>query len=63
MGVIRTLFHYVPCGGALDCNGSKARAVNSMYLQGDYVGFNIGNGEKLSYNEATDLAWLCLAVA
>ena len=30
-------------------------------VQGDFVGFNIGNGEKLSYSQAVGLAWLCLA--
>ena len=28
----------------------------------DYVGFDTGNGEKLSYSQAAGLAWLCLAV-
>ena len=31
-------------------------------VQGDYAGFNTGNGEKLSYSQAACLAWLCLAV-
>ena len=28
-----------------------------QFVQGDYVGFNTGNGEKLSYNQAAGLAW------
>ena len=35
----------------------------SFYVQGDYIGFNTRNGEKLSYSQADGLAWLCLAVA
>ena len=35
----------------------------STNAQGDYAGFNTGNGEKLSYGQGADLAWLCLAVA
>ena len=32
-------------------------------VQDDFVGFNTGNGEKLSYSQGAGLAWLCLAVA
>ena len=32
-------------------------------VQCDYVGFNTGNGENLSYSQDTCLAWLCLAAA
>ena len=32
-------------------------------MQGDCVGLNTGNGEKLSYSQATGPAWICLAVA
>ena len=32
-------------------------------VQGDYVGYYTGNGEKLNYSQAAGLAWLCLAVA
>ena len=34
-------------------------ALPAVSVQGDYVGFNSGNGEKLSYNQE----WLCLAAA
>ena len=32
-------------------------------VQGDYVGFNTGNGEKLRYSQVARLALLCLDVA
>ena len=35
----------------------------SELIQGDYIGFNTGNGEKLTYSQAAGLAWLCLSVA
>ena len=35
----------------------------SLYRVIDYIGFNTGNGEKLSYSQAAGLSWLSLAVA
>ena len=32
-------------------------------IQGDHVGLNAGNGEKLRYSQAARLAWLFLAAA
>ena len=29
-----------------------------VHLQGDYVGFNTGNGEKIGYSQAAGLALL-----
>ena len=40
-----------------------ARRVLRDIVQGDRLGFNTGNGEKLSYSQAAGLAWLCLTVA
>ena len=37
--------------------------ITLSHEQGDYVGINTGNGEKLSYSQATGLAWLYLAAA
>ena len=37
--------------------------ITYLIVQDDYVGFDTGNGEKLSYSQAACLAWLCLAVA
>ena len=33
------------------------------YIQGGYIRFHTGNGEKLSHSHAIGLVWLCLAVA
>ena len=37
--------------------------INLFYVQGDCVGFNPGNGEKLSYNLKDPGQASCLAVA
>ena len=36
---------------------------SNVSIQADYVGFNTGNGEKLSYSQVAGMAWLCLDVA
>ena len=37
--------------------------MSKLDVQGDSVGFNTGNGEKLNHSQAAGLARLCLAVA
>ena len=56
--VARSLLHYahvVPCKGV--------SFPSCFFVQGDYVGFNTGNGEKLSYSQAEPGQASCLPVA
>ena len=48
----------------LNCRAKpRESCINRFTLRGDYMRFTTGNGEKLSYSQAADLAWLCLVVA
>ena len=45
-------------------NGALMDLIVALYRVGDYVGFNTGNGEKLSFSQAEPgLATSCFAVA
>ena len=44
-------------------SSSSPLTVLCICVKGDYVVFNTGNEEKLSYSQADGLAWLYLAVA
>ena len=43
--------------------GRRRMAMAANTVQGDYIGFNTGNGEKLISSQAAGLAWLGLVVA
>ena len=51
---------FSPAAAASQPVALTARLLEFSYddIQGDYVGFNTGNGEKPSYSQAAGLAWL-----